>query len=116
MKCPHCGKETETKKVLTATDILFQRFQEVYPKRRGCQRWPQARKYFGQLIHRKGLDAEVLTGKAEEYYRYCHQTYGQSSEYVMQAATFLGSAAGWEANWSVETPFDQARRQLQEQT
>jgi len=115
MKCPHCGKETETKERLTATDILFQRFQQVYPLRRGGQRWPQARKCFGRLIHQKGVTSDLLIEKANEYRRYCGFHHGNGSVFVMQAATFLGDGGGWEEDWSTETPFDQARRQLQEQ-
>ncbi len=116
MKCPHCGKETETREVFTATDILFQRFQAAYPLRRGSQRWPQARRCFGRLIHQRGITSDLLIEKAREYRRYCGLNYGNGSEFVMQAATWLGQGGGWEGNWSTETPFDQARRQLQEQT
>ena len=112
MKCPHCGKETEEKQKRT-TDLQWQAFQQMYPKRAGGQRWAQARKYFDRLL-KTGTRVDLLVTAAADYRFYCIQEHKAGTQYVMQAATFLGQRS-WEEDWSVETPFDAARRQLQEQ-
>ncbi len=115
MKCPHCGKEVEkATEVEVSLDLLLYAFHEVYPRRSGGQRWPQADLNFCSLMKR-GVDPQVLILKASEYGRWCKANRTQSP-FVMQAATFLGRGGGYLEDWSVETPFDQARRQLQEQT
>lgn len=114
MKCPHCGKETEEEEGPLPLDQGFTDFRRVYPKRRGGQRWPQARLNYISLV-RSGVDPEVLYDKAVAYAFFCQRVH-TACEFVMQAATFLGRGGGWEETWSVETVFDQARRQLQEQT
>lgn len=114
MKCPHCGKETETKARLDLEKIFWD-FRYAYPPRDGGQRWPEAYQAFRRLVKR-GVDSERLVVAAALYYRHCTHRRNVGTQYVMQAATFLGRGGGWEEDWITETPFDQARRQLQEQT
>ena len=131
MKCPHCGKETERERPNTTEhrketrakkpptlDFWIYAFREVYPRRSGGQRWPQADLNFAALVKR-GIDPEVLVEKAGDYRAYC-MLGNIAPQYVMQAATFLGRGGGWEEDWCKNakpfSPFDQARRQLQEQT
>jgi len=115
MRCPHCGQETETKKSSNTMDENFMAFWEVYPSRRGGQRWPEARRNFARLVQKENVKPYLLISKARDYAAYCHSpTDPVPPRYVMQAATFLGEGGGWEEDWSTETPFDQARRQLQE--
>ena len=118
MKCPHCGKETAAyqsdQQQKTDMEFLLYAFHEVYPKRSGGQRWPQADLNFKALV-KKGVDPEKLILKAREYAGWCLANKTESP-FVMQAATFLGRGGGWQEDWSTETSFDAARRQLQEQT
>ena len=93
-------------------------FQSVYPGRKGSQRWPKARKQFDVLV-RKGVDPGVLVGKAQSYATFCVLDGKIGTEYVMQAATFLGEGGGWEEDWiakiEAEPPdrFEVARRKLE---
>jgi hypothetical protein len=97
--------------------LARKRFQSVYPGRKGTQRWPKARQRFDSLV-RKGVDPGLLVSKAQAYATFCVASGKVDSEFVMQAATFLGDGGGWEEDWAAksESQFDQARRQLQEQT
>lgn len=115
MKCPHCGKETEEAPVLK--DLSFEDFQRTYPKRRGGQRWPAARKAFVRLIRTGDVLPIDLIMSAARYQEFCKKCTVRP-QFVMQAATFLGDGGGWEEDWDLhaETQFDVARRQLQEQT
>ena len=112
MKCPHCGKETEEKK--TAEKVYFDAFRDAYPRRVGGQRWPDARRCFERVL-RQGISQYFLVTKARAYRDFCESKKILGTEYVMQAATFLGRGGGWEEDWSTETRFDSARRQRQEQ-
>ena len=121
MKCPHCGKETEEeakKKKTPSLDFWIYAFREVYPKRSGGQRWPQADLNFAALVKR-GVGPEKLVEAAGNYRAYCYLG-NINPQYIMQAATFLGRGGGWQEDWCKNakpfSPFDQARRQLQEQT
>ena len=114
MKCPHCGKETETQRDWTTE---FQLFQSFYPTRNGGQRWPEARTAFARLCNH-GTDPVDLLASVQLYGPWCKASKVAGTPYVMQAATWLGRGGGYLEDWArlllVETPFDQARRQLQE--
>ena len=114
MKCPHCGKETEEERESSPENDAWLTFQGAYPQRRGGYRWPVARRRFAEF-YKSGNDRLVIS-KVRAYYRHCVSEHIVGTRLVMQAATFLGDGGGWMEDWSTETPFDQARRQLQEQT
>ncbi len=120
MKCPHCGKETAGKKEIDLSKAL-KAFHTSYPCRGGGQRWPEAERNFASLV-KGGIDPVDLVAKALAYRQYCDVTKRVGTEYVMQAATWLGRGGGWMEPWerlALTEPalrFDQARRQLQEQT
>ena len=118
MKCPHCGKETATEREVDLSQAL-QAFRTSYPCRGGGQRWPEAERKFIALVG-KGIDPVDLVAKALSYGQYCKATERLGTQYVMQAATWLGGGGGWMEPWerlALTEPamrFDQARRQLQE--
>ena len=114
MKCPHCGRETEEKSK-ERVDVGFEEFRKVYPRRCGGQRWPEARRNFVRLLRDERLAPIDLIVCASRYKRFCLLQHTVGTEYVMQAATFLGRGGGYLEDWSTETRFDTARRQLQEQ-
>lgn len=95
-------------------ESLLEQFQSVYPKRSGGQRWSEARKRFVGLV-RKGVSPGELVTQAQDYATHCGREGKTGTGYVMQAASFLGDKEGWKEDWSTETRFDTARRQLQEQ-
>ncbi len=116
MKCPHCGKETEMEYEDYDLEKGFAAFVASYPNRRGGQRWPEAKRSFKRLM-RQGREPEALVEKAKDYKAFC-MLGNVAPQYVMQAATFLGGGGGWQEDWCKNakpfSPFDQARRQLQE--
>lgn len=114
MKCPHCGKETDQSKNALDLENQFYWFQQAYPHRQGGQRWPEARRNFARLVRKERVSAFFLEAKAKDYAVFCCSK-NIEPQFVMQAATFLGQGGGWQEDWSTETRFDAARRQLQEQ-
>jgi hypothetical protein len=67
----------------------FLGFKAVYPRRAGDQGWPKALRAAHARIAEGHTPAEFLNG-AERYAAYCLATENTGTEYVKQAATFLG--------------------------
>lgn len=67
----------------------FDQFKAVYPKRAGSQPWPRARKAANARLKEGHTTAEFIAG-AERYAAFCNATGKLNTEFVMQAATFLG--------------------------
>ena len=61
----------------------------VYPKRSGGQRWERAIKAANARIKQGATFSAMLEG-AKRYAAFCEATGKTGTEFVMQAATFLG--------------------------
>lgn len=73
----------------------FERLWEAYPRRMGGNPKPLARKaYLARL--RDGVDPNALYDAVMHYATFCREQAREGTEYVMQAATFLGPNGRWE--------------------
>lgn len=76
----------------------FATFRQTYPPRAGSQRWRDAQRAANSRIA-EGHTPEELLGGARRYAAYCLATGKLRSEYVQQAATFLGPGKGFLESW-----------------
>lgn len=86
----------------TAADAAhsFDEFWSKYPKRTGGNPKPRAEKAWNARI-REGIDPADLISGVGRYATYVEATGKAGSEFVMQAATFLGPDRRWEESWEV---------------
>jgi uncharacterized protein YdaU (DUF1376 family) len=93
------GKDTTAsatpKKV--APDWLAE-FQMLYPERGGAQEWSKAIKAGNARLREGHSPAEFLEG-ARRYHEFCRITGKIGTEYVKQAATFLGPGKAFSEKW-----------------
>lgn len=82
-------------------DARFARLREIYPRRSGHQRWPDARKHIRARLREGHTWSEILDG-AERYAAWCRATGKTGTETVLQAATFCGENLGFLEAW--DTP------------
>ena len=96
-----------------ANGIDFEEFRAAYPKRAGSQRWPDAVKSANARI-REGYSWQQMLDGAARYRRYVDATGKTGTEYVRQAATFLGKSLGFMEPWEIpskhETAWEQGER------
>jgi hypothetical protein len=101
--------ETETEKELeTDTDrhasvpaVTQSRFDEIrlaYPKRGGSQKWSDAERAYNARLAEGHTHEEILSG-CERYNRFLTATGKVNTEFVQQAATFLGRNKGFTELW-----------------
>ena len=86
--------------------IDFELFRAVYPKRSGGQRWERAIKAANTRFKQGATFSAMLEG-AKRYAAFCEATDKTGTEYVMQAATFLGPGQHFLESWetaSARTP------------
>lgn len=76
-----------------------QSFKKVYPKRTGAQPWSRAKRAFLARLKNGDTSEQMLDG-AKRYARYCEETDILNTEYVMQAATFLGPERMFVSDWT----------------
>ena len=81
----------------------FEQFRNAYPKRAGSHRWPQAQKAANARIREGHSFDEILDG-AVRYHRFCEATDKIGTEFVMQAATFLGTGKHFAEPWVPPPP------------
>ena len=67
----------------------FERFKAVYPERSGSQPWARAVKA-ANARSKEGSTFQSMIDGASRYSTYCADTGKTGTEFVMQAATFLG--------------------------
>lgn len=94
-------------------DPKFEEFRKVYPKRVGGHRWPDAARCFAQLCA-SGVPADDIIAGAKRYAEYLVASGKYGTEYVQQAATFLGRNRGWEEAWESGPPKPVTRQQAAE--
>ena len=83
----------------------FESFKAVYPKRPGGQRWSLAIKRANARIEEGATFQDMIDG-ACGYAAYCDATEKTGTQYVMQAATFLGPDTPFLDTW--EPPLSKA--------
>lgn len=97
------SKETDT------DDLAFGEFWEAYPKRAGgnpkstaLSRWRTNRK--------NGVSAGEMISGAERYAVFVGSNGNVGTEFVQQAATFLGGREGWKETWETAHVVTDAQR------
>ena len=92
----------------------FELFKAVYPKRAGTQRWERAIKAANARI-KEGATFNAMLEGAKRYAEFCKATDKTGTEFVMQAATFLGPdkpfLEPWDSPPSKSEALEQRNRQ-----
>ena len=98
----------------------FDAFKAVYPKRAGNQPWRRAMQAATKRIT-EGYTFDDIFAGAMRYAAFCEATDKTNTEFVMQAATFLGPERNFLKDWDPprprpgkENPIDQMRRLREE--
>lgn len=101
------SREIHTPRV-SLSDAQFDDFKTTYPKRAGDQGWQQARKAIHARLREGHSMADMLAG-ARRYAAYCEATDKLGTQYVKQAATFVGPERHFLEPWT--PPPTKAQRQ-----
>lgn len=101
-KSRHTDTDTDTKKPLGDKSPLdgFEIVWKALPKRAGNNPKRKALSAYRARIAEKHTPVEILDGAAR-YARYVRATGKEGTEYVMQAATFLGPEKAFLQEWAV---------------
>lgn len=83
-----------------AIDSAFDQLKLIYPKRAGDQRWAKAFSAFRARLAEGATREEILSG-AQRYADHVRATGKEHTEFVKQAATFLGTERGYLEPWAV---------------
>ena len=78
----------------------FDQFKEAYPKRSGSQPWTRAAKAANARIKAGWTFADLLLA-AQRYKAFCDATGKTGTEFVMQAASFLGPELHFAEPWDL---------------
>ena len=78
----------------------FDLFKQAYPTRSGAQPWSRAAKAANARI-KDGSTFDDMVAGAVRYCEYCNLTNKTNTEFVMQAATFLGPERHYLEPWDV---------------
>jgi len=93
----------------------FSEIQRAFPKRAGSHRWPDALSHFRARVT-EGSDPKAILAGVRRYAEFIRATGKEGTEYVQQAATFLGKNRGYELPWhppaKPETAHDRMDRLL----
>ena len=81
------------------TPFAFEMFKLAYPKRSGAQPWSRAMKAANARI-KDGTQFIAMVYGAKRYAAFCDATGKTGTEYVMQAATFLGPEQHYLEPWA----------------
>lgn len=87
----------------------FAEIRAVYPRRAGSQRWQDAEKAYHARIREKWPHAEILEGVLR-YAGFIRTSGKEGTEYVMQAATFLGKNRQFLEPWAAPPSKAQAKQ------
>ena len=87
----------------------FAAIRAVYPRRAGSQRWQDAEKAYHARIREKWPHAEILEGVLR-YAGFIRTSGKEGTEYVMQAATFLGKNRQFLEPWAAPPSKAQAKQ------
>ena len=78
--------------------VNFSIFKAAYPKRSGSQLWPKAITEANARLREGATKREMVEG-AYRYAAYCNAIDKTGTQYVMQAATFLGPGKHFLEPW-----------------
>jgi len=78
----------------------FDEIRLAYPRRGGGQKWGDAERAYKKLLAQKHTHDEILAGVIR-YKDYLTATGGIGTQYVQQAATFLGLNKGFLEPWAI---------------
>jgi hypothetical protein len=93
--------ETDTDRHASVPAVIQSRFDEIklaYPKRGGSLKWPDAERAYNARLAEGHTHEEILAG-CERYNRFVTATGKVNTEFVQQAATFLGRNKGFTELW-----------------
>ena len=91
-------QETKENEGIKKGESLFARFRDAYPARAGSQRWQEAEKRFSAR-QKEGVAPEEMVAAAARYSMFCEAVGRTGTEYVKQAASFLGDPENLESQW-----------------
>lgn len=93
----------------------FVEIRKAYPKRTGSHRWHDALGAFRARVT-EGVDPKAMLAGVQRYAEFIRGTGKEGTEYVQQAATFLGKNRSFEQPWKPppkpETAHDRMHRML----
>ncbi|MFZ9611212.1 MAG: hypothetical protein ACO294_10975 [Methylococcales bacterium] len=95
------GKGREGKGIIAINGDSDNQFDEIrlaYPRRGGGQKWGDAEKAYKKRLAQKHTHEEILAG-VKRYKDYLIATGSIGTQYVQQAATFLGENKGFLEPW-----------------
>jgi hypothetical protein len=93
------ARESKRKKKDHGSDADFERAWAAYPKRAGGNPKARARAAWNARI-REGADPEAIIAGVERYRQFVDATDAAGTQFVKQAATFLGPDRHWEEDWA----------------
>jgi hypothetical protein len=82
------------------SDPAFEQLKVIYPKRAGDQRWTKAFSAFKARIA-EGVTREQILSGAQRYADHVRAMGKERTEFVKQAATFLGTERGFLEAWPI---------------
>jgi hypothetical protein len=88
------------KRMSHASVVEFFEFKAAYPKRSGDQGWRKAERVAGARL-REGHTWAEMTAGAQRYATYVRSTSAEGSEFVKQAASFLGPDKPFLEPWDI---------------
>lgn len=104
------------------TESHWQRFKQVYPKRKGDNEWKSAREKFDRAIIHDGVDPDLIIAGAARYAEQQRDIGHENTPFIKQASSFM-AARTWEefpavngkdateADWRKRLDFARQRRQ-----
>lgn len=96
---PSIESSCNRKKPPAAADE-FAEIRKVYPRRGGGQRWEDAHSGYLKAIAAGHTHESILAG-VERYAAHIRATGKENTEYVQQAATFMGRNKGFTEPWTI---------------
>lgn len=96
------GKGREGKGIIATdgdSDNQFDEIRLAYPRRGGGQKWGDAERAYKKRLAQKHTHEEILAG-VKRYKDYLTATGSIGTQYVQQAATFLGENKGFLEPWT----------------
>jgi hypothetical protein len=95
------GKDRKGKNILGCEQPdMLAKLKAVFPKRAGSHRWPAAEKAINARLREGHTETEILEG-AERYARWCEASGKVGTEFVQQAATFVGRNKAFLESWEI---------------
>jgi hypothetical protein len=93
---------------ISDVDDRFDGFWSVYPPRAGGNPKRRAQHAWNARL-KEGADPQAIIAGARRYRQYLEATHSDGTQYVMQAATFVGPERHWEEPWTPPPPLDGRR-------